>query len=458
MGVVAQGQRRASRLIPFRVELSRNREIGRGAFSRSRDGHIACYSHCKCRNPVVHIAYITETHPPEVNGVALTTARAVAHLREAGHRVQLLRPRQPGEAALHSADEWRTHGGPIPMYSDLRYGLARPRRLQRAWSPRGAGADADADADASAFVPDLVHVATPGPLAWAALRAARALRKPTSADFRTNFHAYSRHYGLGWLEPLVLGYLRRLHAMADCNFVPTQALARDLSSLGFERLAVVGRGVDAQRFAPQWRDASLRAAWGATDDAPVLLAVGRLAAEKNVGLVFEAYRRLRLRMPGARLVVVGDGPLRARLQMQHPDVHFAGTQRDADLARHYASADLFLFASLTDTFGNVTLEALASSLGVVAFDTAAAGQHVQDGVSGWLAAPRPDATCDAAFHAALARAVDAPAWRAASTLRRAAREAALRADWPRVLQRFEQRLCATAGAAATRGFPHAALA
>ena len=130
-------------------------------------------------------------------GVALTTARAVAHLREAGHRVQLLRPRQPGEAALHSADEWRTHGGPIPMYSDLRYGLARPRRLQRAWSPRGAGADADADADASAFVPDLVHVATPGPLAWAALRAARALRKPTSADFRTNFHAYSRHYGLG---------------------------------------------------------------------------------------------------------------------------------------------------------------------------------------------------------------------------------------------------------------------
>ena len=405
----------------------------------------------------MHIAYITETHPPEVNGVALTVARAVAHLREAGHCVQLLRPRQPGEAALHSADEWRTHGGPIPMYSDLRYGLATPRRLQRAWSAR-VGGGAGAGADDRGFVPDLVHVATPGPLAWAALRAARALRKPTSADFRTNFHAYSRHYGLGWLEPVVLGYLRRLHAMADCNFVPTQALARDLTSLGFERLAVVGRGVDAQRFAPQWRDASLRAAWGATDEAPVLLAVGRLAAEKNVGLVFEAYRRLRLRMPAARLVVVGDGPLRARLQMQHPDVHFAGTQRDADLARHYASADLFLFASLTDTFGNVTLEALASGLGVVAFDTAAAGQHVQDGVSGWLAAPRPDAACDAAFHAALARAVDAAAWRPGSTLRRAARQAALRADWARVLQRFEQRLCATAGAAATRGFSHAALA
>ena len=404
--------------------------------------------------PAVRIAYLTETHLPEINGVALTAARAVQHLRGAGHSVQLLRPRQPSEPALRSAHEWRSSGGPIPMYADLRYGVARPRHLQKVWSARRSRCGA-----ATGFVPDLVHVATPGPLAWAALRAARAMGIPTSADFRTNFHAYSRYYGLGWLEPVVLGYLRRLHAMADCNFVPTLALERELAGHGFERLTVVGRGVDAQRFAPGWRDAALRACWGAQDDAPVLLYVGRLAAEKNVELALQSHRRLRERLPAARMVVVGDGPLRKRLQAEHPGVHFAGTQRDADLARHYASADVFLFPSLTDTFGNVTLEALASGLAVVAFDTAAAAEHVREGVSGWLATPAPSrGVAEAAFHAALARATAPAACQLDSPLRGAAREAALRADWPRVMQRFEQRLCSTAGTAATRRFEHAALA
>lgn len=401
----------------------------------------------------MRIAYITETHPPEINGVSLTAARAVAHLRETGHRVQVLRPRQKGEAALRNAHEWRSSGGPIPMYADLRYGLARPRQLRQAWSPRGRSTGG------TGFVPDLVHVATPGPLAWAALRAARSMGLPTSADFRTNFHAYSRHYGLGWLEPVVLGYLRRLHAMADCNFVPTRALARDLAAQGFERLNVVGRGVDAQRFAPRWRDDALRAAWGASDAAPVQLYVGRLAAEKNVELALAAHQRLRERLPAARMVVVGDGPLRARLQATHPDVHFAGIQRDEALARHYASADLFLFPSLTDTFGNVTLEALASGLAVVAFDTAAAAEHARDGVSGWLApAESSRAAAAAAFDGAVLRATTNTAWHSDSPLRLAAREAALRADWPRVLQRFEQRLLKTADAATTRRFPHTALA
>ncbi len=404
----------------------------------------------------MRIAYITETHPPEINGVALTAARAVAYLRGAGHSVQLLRPRQPGEGQRRDAQEWRSHGGPIPMYADLRYGFARPRQLLRAWS---APERRTGHPGGNRFTPDLVHVATPGPLAWAALRAARSMGVPTSADFRTNFHAYSRHYGLGWLEPLVLHYLRRLHAMADCNFVPTRALARELGGQGFERLAVVGRGVDAHRFAPRWRDAALRASWGAQGDAPVLLYVGRLAAEKNVELALQAHHRLLERMPAARLVLVGDGPLRARLQAAHPQAHFAGIQCDESLARHYASADVFLFPSLTDTFGNVTLEALASGLAVVAFDSAAAAEHVRDGVSGWLAAPQASrADTEAAFHGALARAVTPRTWQMDAPLRQAAREAALRADWPRVLQRFEQHLCNTADAATTRRFPRPALA
>ena len=141
----------------------------------------------------MRIAYVTETFPPEINGVSLTAERTLHHLREAGHAVQLVRPRQPGEAPRDDAQEWRCASGPIPRYPDLRVGLARAGALRARWTS-GAGST----------LPDLVHVATPGPLGWAALRAARSLGLRTAADFRTNFHAYSRHYGPGWLEPLGL--------------------------------------------------------------------------------------------------------------------------------------------------------------------------------------------------------------------------------------------------------------
>ncbi len=385
----------------------------------------------------MRIAYITETHPPEINGVSLTAERALRHLRQAGHTVQLVRPRQRGEDPLDSPLEWRTAGGPIPMYPELRYGWATIGAMRRRWRETA---------------PDLVHVTTPGPLAWAALRAARAEGISTSADFRTNFHAYSRHYGLGWLEPLVLGYLRALHAMADCNFVPTPALAEQLQASGFQRLQVIGRGVDARQFSPAHRDPALRRAWGAADGDAVMLHVGRLAPEKNVGLALQAWQALQARRPGVRLVVVGDGPLRQRLQAQHPGVVFAGTQRGEALARHYASADLFLFPSLTDTFGNVTLEALASGLALVAFDTAAAALHGRDGLSACLAAAE---TTDA-FIAAAERALDSAA--PASMLRQRAREAALRADWDLQLRAFDQRLRAVVADSAGRRVQHAALA
>ena len=391
----------------------------------------------------MRIAYVTETYPPEINGVSLTADRCLRHLRAAGHQVQLLRPRQPGEEATDGADEWRTPGGPIPMYPELRYGVAGVARLRRRWRRDGPAA------------PDLVHVTTPGPLSWAALRAARAEGLPTSADFRTNFHTYCHHYRLGWMEPLVVGYLRRLHAMADQTFVPTPELATALRERGFERLQVVGRGVDTQRFAPSRRCEALRQRWQAGPDDPVLLHVGRLAPEKNVELALQTAERLRAIRPNLRMVVVGNGPQRARLQAAYPHVHFVGVQRDIELARHYASADLFLFPSLTDTFGNVTLEAMASGLAVVAFDTAAAALHLHHGHSGWLAAPLPGSAgrelfFDAARHA-LAQ------WQPDSPLRQLAVQAATLADWDAVLRGFEQRLRVLAARPSTVS-PHAALA
>lgn len=364
----------------------------------------------------MRIAYVTETYPPELNGVSLTVERTVRFLRARGHVVELIRPRQPGEAMLDAADELRTAGCAIPMYREMRFGLSRVAPLVRRFERTR---------------PQLVHLATPGPLAWAALAAARSLGITVTSDFRTNFHQYSGYYRMGWLAPVALGLLRRFHNLTRCTFVPTRASMRELAAAGFHNLTIVGRGVDGERFAPNARSAALRAEWSA-GSGPVLLTVGRVAAEKNVELALRAFERARERQPQTRMIVVGDGPARARLEAAHPQARFVGVQRGAELAAHYASADAFLFPSLSDTFGNVVMEALASGLPVVAFDTAAAAEHVVSGASGRIVAPGDEA----AFMAAVAALTVADC----DSMREAALAAARRATWPEVLARFEIRL------------------
>jgi glycosyltransferase involved in cell wall biosynthesis len=212
------------------------------------------------------------------------------------------------------------------------------------------------------------------------------LKIPISTDFRTNFHAYSSHYGIGWLSGAILSYMRKFHNTADATMVPTYQLAQSLASTGFERLHVVPRGIDTQLFSPEKRSLSLRESWQANSDSVVMLYVGRLAVEKNLDLVLQTYAMAKHRNANVKLVLVGDGPLRQELEEVHKDVIFAGFRTGEDLATHYASADMFVFASLTETFGNVTLEAMASGLAVVAFNHAAAGELIQNGVNGMLAA------------------------------------------------------------------------
>ena len=376
----------------------------------------------------MRIAYVTETYPPEINGVALTVERTVQHLRTRSHEVDLVRPRQPGEAARCDDEEWRSFGVPLPMYRDLRFGLALARTLRQRWAARR---------------PQIVHVATPGPLAWAAARAAQALEIPLTRDFRTNFHQYSHYYGLGWFEPVVCDYLRRLHNRSHRTFVPTHSVRRELNRRGFERLAVVGRGVDTRRFSPEHRSRSLRTQWGARRETPVVLYVGRLAAEKNVPLALRAFEAIRAAHPGAQMVAVGDGPMRRRWEDEHPAVRFVGPLRGDALAQHYASADIFLFPSLSDTFGNVVLEAMASGLAVVAYDTGAAGEHLDDCKSGLLLPPGDEPGFIAA---ARSLALQPPQldW-----MRTAARQAALQATWAAALDRFEAHLLDAAHAMET---------
>ena len=368
----------------------------------------------------LRLAVVTETYPPEVNGVAMTVARLVGGLHQRGHDVQLLRPRQ--QAADHAARDQRLQdvllrGLPIPRYPQLKMGLPARRQLAALWTKRR---------------PDLVHIATEGPLGWSALRAARQLGLPVTSDFRTNFQAYSQHYGVGWLHRPILAYLRHFHNRTLATMVPTEPLRKQLVAHGFERVSVVARGVDAQQFSPERRSAALRSAWGAGPDTTVVACVGRLAPEKNLGLLIVAFEAMRQVRPDSLLLLVGDGPARQALQARCPAAVFAGNRSGDDLAAHYASADAFVFASMTETFGNVTPEAMASGLPVLAYDHAAAGQLIRSGDNGLLA-PLGDATTFVeqarwmARHAAQAR-----------VLGQRARQTALDQQWSRVVGQVEQ--------------------
>lgn len=363
----------------------------------------------------MRVAYVTETYPPEVNGVALTAERFVRGLVARGHDVELVRPRQPHESARDDRQEWRAPGVAIPMYPDLRIGLPLISRLVKRWSD---------------LRPELVHIATEGPLGWAAMKAARTVAVPVTSDFRTNFDQYSEHYGFGGLRGVIAAYLKYFHNATDRTFVPTPAVANALAQQGFERTEVIGRGVDAEKFSPAHAKQELRAAWGANECTPVLLYVGRLASEKNVPLAFRAFEAVRSRLPDARLVVVGDGPLRNKLARSHPQAVFVGVQHGAALAEHYASADIFLFPSVTETFGNVTLEALASGLLVVAFRSGAAAMHIDD-CTGLLVEPG-----DTAGFVAGACAL-AQQFRWLGMMRAGARRTAVAANWNAVINRFE---------------------
>lgn len=367
----------------------------------------------------LRVSVVTETYPPEVNGVALTLARVVEGLHRRHHDVQLIRPRQgPADSADRTPrfNEVLMRGMPIPYYPKLRMGVPSKRALVQLWS---------------AHRPDVVHIATEGPLGWSALHAALHLKLPVSSDFRTNFHAYSRYYGMGWLNKPVMAYLRRFHNLTHATMVPTDALRRELELGGFRKLSVVSRGVDTVQFAPERRSDDLRRRWGAEPDDLVIACVGRLAPEKNLGVVLSAFEAIRRTHARARLVWVGEGPQRDELQSLCPSAYFAGHCHGPHLAAHYASADLFLFPSLTETFGNVTTEAMASGLPVVAFDHAAAAQLIRSGDNGLLA------RCDdvpAFVNAALELAADPERRR---ILGARARRSACALDWDLIVARFE---------------------
>jgi len=378
----------------------------------------------------LNLVLVTETYSPEINGVAMTLGRIVDGLAARGHRLTIVRPRQRHESPRYSVTQRlacrqvRLPGVPIPGYPQMRIGLPASRRLRKLWKLNR---------------PDLVHVATEGPLGASAITTARELGVPVTSSFHTNFDQYTGDYRIGWLKPIVAAWLRHVHNRTLRTFVPTQTLLTRLGGEGYSNLRLLSRGVDTELFNSARRDESLRSSWGAAPGDPVILHVGRLAAEKNYPLLFRAYDAIKAVAPHARLVLVGDGPMLSQYQRQRPDIVFTGFYTGINLARHYASGDIYLHASTTETFGNVITEALGSGLAVSSFDYAAAHEFISHGKTGLLA-PVGD---EPAFIANAVRLVSEPGLR--QSLSAAAPLTVRDRSWDSVVAQFAADLAEAAG-------------
>jgi glycosyltransferase involved in cell wall biosynthesis len=367
----------------------------------------------------MRLSIVTETFPPDVNGVAMTLHKLATGLEARGHQIQIIRPQPEDQPILNFGkfEELPVLGFPIPGYPGLRFGLPSPRKLQQAWKENR---------------PDAIYIATEGPLGLSALDTAEKLGIPATSGFHTNFHQYMNHYKLPVLRNAMAAYLKWFHNRTRTTFTPSPDMLRRLHLLGFENLQLLGRGVDTQLFTPTRRCHHLRKEWGAGEEDPVLLYVGRVAAEKNLGLLAQTANQLRQQHPGLKTVIVGDGPEMESLAKEIPHAHFAGIRQGEELASHYASADLFLFPSLSETFGNVVTEAMASGLVTLAFNYAAPKLYIRDGENGFTAKVNKTQEFLHKASGILENQADWP------TLRKTAHESVQHLAWDAILSRFEQ--------------------
>jgi phosphatidylinositol alpha 1,6-mannosyltransferase len=361
----------------------------------------------------VRIAYVTESFPPDVNGVAHTAARVAEHLALLGHEPVVIAPRPSPSTGPPGLDDGRPYpvvrvpSADVPLYPGFRVGLPG-QRLRQALTD---------------CTPDLVHLAGPFVLGASAGKAARLMGLPTVAVYATDLAAYAQIYHLGRPgQSFSWRRLRQIHNAAGCTLAPSTATAAMLAGRGFQRVRVWARGVDTRRFDPAKRDGRLRAELAPHGEV-IVGYVGRLAAEKCLGLLSGLAAA-----PGIRLVVTGGGPAEAAVRRALPGAVFLGQREGEELARIYASLDVFVHSGPYETFGNTLQEAAVSGLPVVAPAAGGPLDLVADGVTGLLVPPG-DA---GALTAAVVRLASDPALRARFSA--AARRRAVGNGWPQACQ------------------------
>lgn len=319
----------------------------------------------------LRLALFTDTYAPQVNGVARTLERLASVVEARGGSVRVFTAHDP-EAPDAAAVE------PFPSRSFWAY-----PQVRLAWPRQRVVRAALED-----YRPTIVHSATEFGVGMAGRRAARDLGIPFVSSYHTSFAAYAEHYGLGMLARPGWHFMRWFHNGGLRTYCPTQAIVDEVNARGFERTAVWSRGVDGARFSPAYRSEALRERLGATDETLVLSYVGRLAAEKGLNVALEALVLVEQARPGqVRFLVVGDGPYEGEVRARAPrGTLLTGKLQGAALSEAFASGDVFLFPSTTDTFGNVMLEAMASGLPVIGADVGPTREQLRAG-GGWLAAP-----------------------------------------------------------------------
>ncbi len=381
----------------------------------------------------MRLTLVTETFAPQVNGVSRTLGQLVDHLERAGDSVQVVHP-DYGKPPAREQDHL-VRSRPLPFYREVSVPLPPFGPVHRA---------------IDAFRPDLIHVATEATLGLSALRHALRRRVPVVSSFHTNFDQYCDHYRIGWAKGVAWRYLRWFHNRTRETYVPSRATIADLESRGFERLVLWPRGVDGTLFRPDRPGrARVREALGFGPDDVVIGHVSRLAPEKNAGYLARALRAVGEARPDVRFLFVGDGPSRGELEAEMgPNARFVGYRAGEDLADHYAASDLFAFASLTETFGNVVLEALASGLPVVAVRAGGVGEIGRSGETGILVEP---SSPPEQMAGALIGLVDAPALR--REMAESARAYALGQTWSAIMGRLRDRYLAVADLAAPAPAP-----
>lgn len=365
----------------------------------------------------MRLLIVSDTFTPDVNGVARTLRQLSLGLQARGHHVEVVTTcdAQTGEAG---PPRHVVSSVPLPGYSTLRVGFA-----SLAWF-------------AAVFretQTDILYVATETPLGVAAIWAANRAGIPVVSGFHTNFHTYLRDYHLTGLQPAAEALLRAVHNQTARTLAPSRQTAQMLRAMGLSNVSVLGRGVDTAFFKPDAVDSTLRASWGVAAGQPVALHVGRLAAEKNLALLERSFAAFLEVHPQGRCVVVGDGPMAESLRLRQRDWVFAGMRSGLDLARHFASGDVFIFPSTSETFGNVVIEAMASGLLTVAYNYAAANEHIQHGEHGLLAPLEDENAFLNCVREAAARWDD-------DGLRVSARAKALTLSWERMTTQFEHEL------------------
>jgi glycosyltransferase involved in cell wall biosynthesis len=322
----------------------------------------------------MRIAYFSEVYWPMVSGVSHTLVRTVDALRRRGHAVRVYAPAYPLPPGVADRPEaHRSRGAPLFLDPLVQWATPRLREIV---------------ADLEAFRPDIMHVLTEFPMGRIGVRAARLLGVPVVASAHTDYEQYAPRYGLGWLLGAGWSYLRRHYAQAEVVLAPSRQFEARLRARGVLNTGIWSRSVDTTAFAPAHRSEAYRARMGCGPDDVLVTCVSRLAPEKGIPELLAAWDRLRSVRGSARLVLVGGGLLEARLRASRIEgVHLTGTLHGPELATAYASADLFVFPSTTETFGNVLLEAMASGVACLAMRAGGVTEFAHHGRNCVLADP-----------------------------------------------------------------------